>query len=85
MESEISIEILKSGTSYTVRAIDQHDGEEAEVHGVVHGVVGDMETLAFGAYWSTGQFTKYKLRLIGSEMEATYTYTDITYYKRDNK
>ena len=52
-ESAISIEISKSGTRYTVRAIDKHGGEEAEVHGVVHVVAGDMQTLAFAAYWST--------------------------------
>jgi hypothetical protein len=83
--SEISLEIAKSTTIYSVRATDQSDGEEAEVYDVVHSVVGNMGTLAFGAYWSSGQFTKYKLRIIDSEMEVTYTHTDIAYYKRDDK
>ena len=78
-ESDVRIEIKKSRRTYDVRAISEYDGEEAEVHGITS----DGETLSFGAYWSSGQFTKYKVQMLGSQLQATYTYTDVAYYKRD--
>ena len=55
-----------------VRAVDQTDGEEAEVLGLK--TTGD--TISFSAYWSSGQLTKYRLRAFGDELEAVFTYID---------
>ena len=84
--TEIMFVISKRRGLFQVRAIDQSDGERAEIYGVN----ATRESLSFAAYWSSGQFTKYRLRAIGSSkgdylMEAVFTYSDTTHFRREKK
>ena len=39
--------------------------------------------LSFAAYWSSGQFTQYRLRLYGdTEVLVTFTFTNTVTFKR---
>jgi hypothetical protein len=62
-----------------VRAVDQSDGEEAEIFGVK---VSKRE-MSFAAHWSSGQFTKYRLcPLRANEMEVVFTFTTTQTFER---
>ncbi len=77
----IAFVISKRNGSFRVRAIDQSDGEEAEIYGVKS----TNEALTFGAYWSSGQFTKYRLRPMElDQMEVVYTYTATQTFKQES-
>jgi hypothetical protein len=62
-----------------VRAVDKADGEEAEVFDLKQ----SKRELSFAAYWSSGQFTQYRLRLYGdTEVLVTFTFTNTVTFKR---
>ncbi|QGM44998.1 hypothetical protein [Methylocystis heyeri] len=75
----IVIAISKTDDGLDVQAFDPNDGEVAEIYDPR--LVGDV--FLFSAHWSTGQFTKYRVRQLGDELEIIFTYTDATHYKRD--
>jgi hypothetical protein len=71
-QTEVAFTISKRGSKIAVAAIDQSDGERAEVYDVKL----RRDGLYFATYWSSGQFTKYRLRVVGKdEIEAVFTYT----------
>jgi hypothetical protein len=77
----VALTISRRGSLFRVRAIDQSDGEEAEVYGVK----ATNEALSFAAYWSSGQFTKYRLcPLWPDQMLVTFTYTATQTFKRES-
>jgi hypothetical protein len=76
--TEVSFDITRVGGAYRVRAYDRSAGEEAEIYDVK--TAGDR--LTFAAYWSSGQFTKYRLRAVAGQVEGIFTYTDSTHFKR---
>ena len=69
--TNVELIISSSGGKIRVRAVDRTDGEEAEVMEVKT----TKDTITFAAYWSSGQLTKYRLRSIGGELEAVFTYS----------
>jgi hypothetical protein len=71
--------ISKKDDRLNVQVFDPNDGEEAEIYDPR--LVG--EVFLFSAYWSTGQFTKYRIRQLSDQLEIIFTYTDTTHYKRD--
>ena len=71
-DTDIELIVSSSGGKIRVRAVNSIDGEEAEVMNLKS--AGD--TITFAAYYSSGQLTKYRLRAIGDELEAVFTYTD---------
>jgi len=74
--------ISRRGASFHVRAVDQSDGEEAEIYDVK----ATAGALSFAAYWSSGRFTKYRLRVLqDGQLEAAYSYSDTTHFKRANR
>jgi hypothetical protein len=77
-QTEVAFEIESQDGIYSVRAIDEPDGEEAEIYDVK----ATGEHLTFAAHWSTGQFTKYRIRALGDQLEAVFTYTDTTHFTR---
>jgi hypothetical protein len=72
------IAISRNADRLDVQAFDPNDGEAAEIYDPR--LVGDV--FLFSAYWSTGQFTKYRIRQFGDQLEIVFTYTDTTHYKR---
>lgn len=81
-ETDVEFEITKRGRSTKVAAIDLSDGERAEIYDVKL----DGDDLHFAAYWSSGRFTKYRLRLLANnELEAVYTYRATTQFARRTK
>jgi hypothetical protein len=79
-----SVELIISSSEgkVRVRAVTPADAEEAEVMNLK--TAGD--TITFAAYWSSGQLTKYRLRAIGDEIEAVFTYIDTcTFVKSASK
>jgi hypothetical protein len=77
--TDVSLIVSKRGGKLRVRALDQPDGEDAEVYDLRITSRG----LSFAAYWSSGQFTKYQLRPLGSgQLEAIFTFTDTTMFKK---
>jgi hypothetical protein len=78
-QTDIEFIISKRGDKVTVAAMDQSDGEGAEIYCVKL----RRDGLYFAAYWSSGQFTKYRLRPIGdNEIEVVFTYTDTAHFAR---
>ena len=77
--TEVVLEITKVNGGFHIRAIDAADGEEAEIYDVQ--LVG--EGLTFAAYWSSGQFTKYRAHPMGNQLEVVFTYTDTSHFSRD--
>ena len=71
-ETDVSLIVSNRGGKIRVRAVDDSDGEEAEIFGLKV----TTQKISFAAYWSTGQLTKYSLRaLFEGQMEVTYTFT----------
>ncbi|CCB63261.1 MULTISPECIES: hypothetical protein [unclassified Hyphomicrobium] len=66
------------GQRISVRATDTNDSENAEIYDVKF----EGEVLEFAAHWSTGYFTKYKVRALGHHMEVTATYTRVDHFKK---
>jgi hypothetical protein len=78
-QTDIAFTITKRGEKVAVAVLDQSDGERAEVYDVQL----RRDGLYFATYWSSGQFTKYRLRAIGKgEMEVLFTYTGTTQFGR---
>jgi len=77
--TDISLIIASRNSKMSVRAVDQSDGEEAEIFGVKI----SKRELSFAAHWSSGQFTKYRLRLLrDAEIEVVFTFTAKQTFKR---
>ncbi|HEX3666330.1 MAG TPA: hypothetical protein VHU23_13985 [Rhizomicrobium sp.] len=78
-ESDVSLITSNRGGKVRVRAVDQSDGQEAEILGLRV----TTQEITFSAYWSSGQLTKFRLRkLLDGELEARYTFTSTTTYKK---
>jgi hypothetical protein len=78
-QTDIAFTISKRGNVIKIRAADLYDGEEAEIYGIK----ANRDGLFFAAYWSTGRFTKYRLRCVGDdEMEIVFTHTETTHFER---
>jgi hypothetical protein len=78
-ETEVVFVIAKRKGTYQITATDEWDGEKGEVHGIEAGA----GTLRFAVYWSTGRFTKYRLRLLTDDtVEMTLTHTATLHYRR---
>jgi len=78
-DTAVVLEITKRGKSIRVKAIDSTDGEEAEVYKVRT----TNRLISFGTLWSSGQFTKYRLKTFGEDgIEVNFTYTDTMRFKR---
>jgi len=72
--SEIEYIVTPHGDTFKVRAIDQFDGEVADVFEVKW----DGQILSFATHWnSTGRFMRCRLEAIAKN-EASYTYTYTT-------
>jgi hypothetical protein len=77
--TDVSLIITSRNGKMGVRAVDQSDGEEAEIFGVKV----SKQEMSFAAHWSSGQFTKYRLRLLrANEMEVAFTFTATQTFKR---
>jgi len=77
--TDVSLIISVRGGKIRVRAVDQSDGEEAEVFGLKVTSRG----LSFASYWSSGQLTKYRLRATASgQLEAVFTVTSTATFKK---
>ncbi len=81
-QTEIAFTISKRGGKVTVTAVDQADGERAEIYDLKL----RRDGLYFAAYWSSGQFTKFRLRPIGDdEIEVLFTYTGMSHFERQGR
>jgi hypothetical protein len=58
--TDVSLIVSNREGKIRVRAVDQSDGEEAEIFGLR---VTSRE-IFFSAYWSSGQLTKYRQRAL---------------------
>jgi hypothetical protein len=76
--TDVSLIISGRGGKVRVRAVDQSDGEEAEVMALQT----TKDTLSFAAYWSSGQLTKYRLRNTAGVVEAVFTVTATASFKK---
>src|SRR5580692_8259662 len=77
--TDVEIKIAKRGPKVVVKARDSSDGEIAEIYDVKS----SANELRFCALWSTGQFTKYRLRSFGiDEIEVNFTFTGTDFYRR---
>jgi hypothetical protein len=78
--TDVSLIITSRSGEMGVRAVDQSDGEEAEIFDVKL----SKRELSFAAHWSSGQFTKYRLRqLRADEVEVVFTFTATQTFKRN--
>ena len=78
-DTNIALTVEQKGTDFSVRATDETDGEEAEIYGIE----ANEDGLSFAAYWSSGRFTKYRIRPVGpDQIEVIFTYTETTHFKR---
>jgi hypothetical protein len=80
-QTEVLFEITEIDGACHVRAVDGSDDEEAEIYELRL----SRESLMFAAHWSSGQFTKYRLRRLGEHVEAVFTYTGTTHFERDTR
>jgi hypothetical protein len=72
------IRSVKGG--FRVNVVDRWDGEKAEVFDVK----ATKTTLSFAAYWSSGQLTKYRLRLLrDDQIHVVYSYTATNTFRRE--
>ncbi len=77
--TDVSLVITSRNGKVSVRALDQSDGEEAEIFDVKI----TKRELLFAAHWSSGRFTKYRLRpLRNDEMEVVFAFTGTQTFKR---
>jgi hypothetical protein len=76
--TDVSLILSRRSGKLNVRAVDQSDGEEAEVMGLKI----TKDTVTFAAYWASGQLTKYRLRAISAGLEAVFTVTATTTFQR---
>ena len=80
-DTDVEFQIVKRGSKVTIRAVDSNDGERAEIYGVPL-----AQELRFCALWSTGRFTKYRLRTLGTdELVVTFSYSATDYFRRAPK
>jgi hypothetical protein len=79
--TDVEFIISKSGDSFTVRARDREDGEEADIFETGW----DGSVLSFATHWnSSGRFVRYRLRLLSANrLDVTYTYTDMEMFHRN--
>lgn len=78
-DTDVIFEFRVQNGTYTISAVDS-DGEEAEVHDVKE----DEDHLMFALHWSSGQFTKYRVKSCGDRLEIVFTYTDTIRLKRQS-
>ncbi len=77
--TDVSLVIKSRNGKISVRAVDQSDGEEAEIFGVK----ASKREISFAAHWSSGRFTKYRLRpMRANEMEVVFTFAATQTFKR---
>lgn len=79
-DTDVVFEFEIRNGAYTVRASDS-DGEEPEVYNVEEG----EDHLTFALHWSSGRFTKYRVRSNGNQLEIVFTYTDTIHLKRQTE
>ena len=80
--TDVALIVSNRSGKIRVRALDQSDGEEAEIFDLKIAKSG----ISFAAYWSSGQLTKYRLRALGDgQMEAVFTVTATTTLKKAAK
>lgn len=78
--TDVEYIVSRTGAGFVVRAIDRHDGEEADVYEIKW----DGEVLSFATHWnSTGRFARCRLQAVSQDRVAfTYTYTDSEMWHR---
>ena len=81
--SEVEYSVTAKGMTFSVKAIDGHDGEVADVFEVKW----DGEVLSFATHWnSTGRFSRCRLEALSkNRVSLTYTYTDNEIFHRKSK
>jgi hypothetical protein len=79
--TEVVLIVSNRNGKIRVRAVDQSDGEEAEILDLKV----TKSDLCFAAYWSSGQLTKFRLQALGDQMLAVFTVTTTTTFKKTAK
>jgi hypothetical protein len=78
-ETEVEFTISKARGGFKVSALDRWDGESPEIYDVK----ATATALTFAAHWSTGRFTKYRVRpLDKNTIEMSFTHTATMNYLR---
>lgn len=78
--TDVMFVIRAAKGGFRVNVVDRWDGEKAEVFDVK----ATKTTLSFAAYWSSGQLTKYRLRLLrDDQIEVVYSYTATNTFRRE--
>lgn len=76
-DTEVVFKFQIQNGAYAVSAADS-DGEKPEVYDVRE----DADHLMFALHWSSGRFTKYRVKSVDDQLEITFTYTDTIHMKR---
>ncbi len=77
--TNVTIEITIVNDKVVVRAIDNCEGELAEISDVDR----DGNELRFAARWSSGKATSYRLRVVNGQLVVDFTVSDTEHFTRD--